>query len=159
VLTSCLMFAAMEDACHRAQFCDPSNSTSHHRTGNGFVDDVANVFNFGLAEMINQEFSPQQIAAGLQREAQVWECLLFSTGGALELSKCFYYIIAWDFHKNGAPVLLSPQEMPDTHISVTSGANPTPIPVEQKDSNSAHTTLGVRLNSPPGTPSTSSKHA
>jgi hypothetical protein len=82
----------------------------------------------------------------MQREAQVWEHLLWTTDSAFKLSKCFYYIIAWDFHKNGVPILLSPQAMPDTQISITSGPDPSPILIEQKDSNSAHVMLGVRPN-------------
>ena len=107
----------MEEACHGAEFCNPTNSFSHKRTGDGFVNDVTNVFNFGLARMLELEYTPQQIVEGMQDEVQVWERLLYTTGAALELSKCIYYIIAWDFHKNGAPILLSPQEMPDTQIS------------------------------------------
>jgi hypothetical protein len=146
VLLSCLMFIAMEESCHGAEFCDPTNTVSHQRTGDGFVDDVANVFNFGLAKMLATEYSPQQIAEGMQEEAQVWERLLYTTGGALELSKCFYYIIAWDFNKHGAPILLNPTAMPNTQISITSGSDPTLIPIEHKDASTAHVTLGVRPN-------------
>ena len=77
VLISCLMFATMESMCHRAEFCNPTQSESHQRTGDGFVDDVANVSNHGLAIMLSDEtITPSDIAAGMQHEAQVWERLL-----------------------------------------------------------------------------------
>jgi hypothetical protein len=143
VLVSCLMFAAMDEVCRGAEFCDPTGAFSHQRTGDGFVDDVANVFNFGLEAMLTEDFSPQQIAEGMQDEAQVWERLLWTTGGALELSKCFYYLIAWDFHKSGAPALLTPAEMPDTEIFITNGADAAHTLIQQTDSSIAHRTLGV----------------
>jgi hypothetical protein len=101
--------------------------------------------------MLKHDFTPQEIAIGLQEEAQVWERLLYTTGGALELSKCFYYIIAYDFNKNGVPVLLTPEAMPDTQISLTNGSDPTPILINQKDANTAHVTLGVRPDPSGGT--------
>jgi hypothetical protein len=94
--------------------------------------------------MLKHDLTSEEIALGLQEETQVWECLLYTTGGALELSKCFYYIIAYDFHKNGAPVLLAPEDMPGIQILLTSGSDPAPIIINQKDANTAHVTLVVR---------------
>jgi hypothetical protein len=66
VLLSCLMFATMESMCHGAKFCNPTQKESHQRTCNGFVDDVANVFNHGLAIMLrNYTITPADIAAGM----------------------------------------------------------------------------------------------
>jgi hypothetical protein len=146
VLVSCLMFAAMDVQCHGAEFCDPTGTTSHQRTGDGFVDDVANVFNFGLADMLAQDYSPSDIATGMQSEAQVWEKLLWATGGTLNLSKCFYYVIAWDFHKNGTPILLNPEAMPAVDIHLTSGDDPTPRRIIHTDTSNAHRTLGAHPN-------------
>ena len=49
LLISCIIFAAMEEICHGASFCDPAQTIDHQRTGDGFVDDVTNVSNMGLA--------------------------------------------------------------------------------------------------------------
>ena len=38
-----------------------------------------------------------------QITAQWWEQLLFSTGGKLELTKCFYHPILWHFDDEGIP--------------------------------------------------------
>jgi hypothetical protein len=72
VLVSCIMFAAMDVQCHGAEFCDPTGTTSHQRTSDGFVDDVANVFNFGLSDMLTNDYSPSDITTGMKAEAQVW---------------------------------------------------------------------------------------
>jgi hypothetical protein len=71
VLVSCLMFFAMDANCRGAEFCDPTSTLSHQRTGDGFVDDVALVFNLGLAAMLKTASSPADIAAGMHTEAQV----------------------------------------------------------------------------------------
>jgi hypothetical protein len=113
------------------------------RTGDGFVDDVSNVFNFGLTAMLSAQYSEQMIANGMQAEAQTWERLLWLTSGALELSKCFFYIMSWDFHKNGTPILLSPIKMETIDIRLTSGTDPSPHKIEHKSVYEAHRTLGV----------------
>jgi hypothetical protein len=140
------MFKAMDALCHGAEFCDPTQAFSHQRTGDGFVDDVANVFNFGLAAMITAHYSEQMIAQGMQAEAQTWERLLHSTGGALELSKCFFYVMAWKFKKDGTPMLLTPDEMPDISIHLTTGTSDTLHPIAHKSTYDAHKTLGVKPN-------------
>ena len=41
-----------------------------------------------------------QLAAEMQDIAQHWEQLLFTTGGALALEKCFYVALEWRFPNN-----------------------------------------------------------
>jgi hypothetical protein len=48
-----------------------------------------------------------------EQSAQSWERLLFASGGALELSKCFAYIIYWDLSPSKAPRMLEPHELPN----------------------------------------------
>jgi hypothetical protein len=83
----CLLFEAMSKMCTGAEFCNPRNTKLHQRTGDGFVNDVTNFFNFGLANMLSNDFDFRELAEGVQTEAQAWEQLLYSTGGQLELSK------------------------------------------------------------------------
>ena len=142
LIISCLLFTAMFDLCKGASFANPQHTVSLRRTGDGFVDDVTNVCNFGH-ESLTTSHSPIQLAARLQQEAQVWERLLWSAGGALELSKCFYYLLCWKFHKDGRPALLSNSELPGCSIQLTSGLSATPCTIEQKPPTEAHRTLGV----------------
>ena len=45
----------------------------------------------------------------LQTAASSWEQILHTSGGALELSKCAWYLINWDFASSGIP-FISPQK-------------------------------------------------
>jgi hypothetical protein len=143
VLVSCLMFLAMDNLCQGTKFCNPTQTFLHQRTGDGFVDDVANVFNFGTAAILASCHLEETIANGLQAEAQSWERLLWLTGGALELLKCFFYIMAWHFHKNNTPVLMDLPQMPNIAIDHTLGTKPTASPIEHKSCFAAQQTLGV----------------
>ena len=66
----CLLFDAMSKLCSGATFCNPRQTASHQRTGDGFVDDVTNFFNFGLASMLLRDYDSTKMAACLQTEAQ-----------------------------------------------------------------------------------------
>jgi hypothetical protein len=65
----CLLFEAMSKMCTGTGFCNPRNTKLHQQTGDGFVDDVTNFFNFGLANMLNNGFDFRELAEGLQTEA------------------------------------------------------------------------------------------
>ena len=145
LIISCLLFAAMARLCQGAHFSNPSQTVELRRTGDGFVDDVTNICNFGFPASLNLMSNPTSLASRLQAEAQTWERLLWSTGGALELSKCFYYLLVWRFKKDGSPYFLLP---PDLHCTVqlTSGTNRTPHIIEHKAASEAHRTLGVWIS-------------
>ena len=66
----------MSKLCRGAEFCNPRQTELHQQIGDGFVDDVTNFFNFGLASMLLDNFGPVKLAKGLQDEAQTWERLL-----------------------------------------------------------------------------------
>ena len=40
----------------------------------------------------------------LKQDGTWWAGLLAATGGKLELSKCFYYLLTWKYDKKGNPV-------------------------------------------------------
>ena len=66
------------------------------RAGDGFVDDTTQV--------ANQYPAPTDIPkliAEVQKSAQWWEELLVATGGKLELSKCFFYLLQWVMDDKG----------------------------------------------------------
>jgi hypothetical protein len=48
-----------------------------------------------------------------EESAQSWERLLFASGGALELTKCFAYIIYWELYPSELPQMLEPHEIPN----------------------------------------------
>jgi hypothetical protein len=70
----------------------------HHTKSKGyaFVDDTG----LGCTSH-NQESTPQEhkkLIEDLQKLAQEWEQLLFSTGGALNLQKCFWFLLTWKWN-------------------------------------------------------------
>jgi hypothetical protein len=90
--------------------------------------------------------------------SQSWERLLFASGGALELSKCFAYVLYWD-HSDGTHRLLPPDEIPGCTsdgsqflgpIELTYGDNPTRHKLVTESPWVGRRTLGVRL-APAGT--------
>jgi hypothetical protein len=81
----------------------------------------------------------------LQKDAQVWERLLYTSGGLLKLRKCLYYVMLWDFDSEGRASLRSSRNIPT--LVLTNGQNSNPQPVNQHDCSQAHQYLGL-WNSP-----------
>ena len=68
-------------------FCSPDHSNPTVRNNDAFVDDTTGGVN---DTRLSTLLSPTALAALLQKQAQLWEGLLFASGGRLELPKCFY---------------------------------------------------------------------
>ena len=105
--------------------------------------------------------SQERIAAPLEvlllqaeQATQSWEKLLFGSGGALEMSKCFTYVMYWDLSE-GKHRLLLPSEIPggDTTDEITQGpigltygeTSPTRHVLETVSPWVGRRTLGVRI--------------
>jgi hypothetical protein len=76
------------------------------------------------------------------KAAQWWESLLYASGGKLELDKCFFYLIYWEFDGEGLPRLLQPEEFP-MDVMITDSATNIPVNITAKSSLEAHKTLGA----------------
>jgi hypothetical protein len=72
-----------------------------------------------------------------------WKELLEASGGNLELTKCFYYILTWRFDNKGnaIPTTISEQRMATSQISVPDNQGEE-IYITQKEITEAHKTLG-----------------
>ncbi len=70
--------------------------------GTGYVDDVT----LGLSIPQELEQNERTVHAYIKRMSQLWEQLLFITGGQLELSKCFWVPITWHWTQ-GKPRLVT----------------------------------------------------
>jgi hypothetical protein len=88
---------------------------------------------------------PSEIAHKLQHDARLWERLLQATGGKLELTKCFYYILHWKFDNEGEPSPMTKEELEEKGVAITiqqdDGTHTTTI--QHYDCNKAHRTLGL----------------
>ena len=49
----------------------------------------------------------------MQDDAQLWSDLLWCSGGKLELPKCGYHVIYYDFETNGIPKISTPPGTPN----------------------------------------------
>jgi hypothetical protein len=137
-----------------ATFCSPDSETSHRRSIEGIVDDTSISGNQFIQELnynrdhgwnhIQNKNIASQCITNLAATAQHWEQLLWSTGGALELSKCWYYLSHWNFDSVGNPYILSLDQMshyPCPPICITNSAGGT-YKISQLPPESAQRTLG-----------------
>ena len=102
----------------------------------GFVDDVTHWCSSSNAQ------SEENAIDELQKTAQWWEQLLHATGGKLELSKCFFYILQWDFDVEGV-ASLRPKSQFKNIVILNNSETELAVTIPQKDANEAHKTLGV----------------
>ena len=72
----------------RISFRSPDGNLDHHRFVDAFVDDTA----LGLTDDGSLTFSAL-VTSALERIAQIWEQILYFSGGALNLKKCSWFIM------------------------------------------------------------------
>jgi hypothetical protein len=108
----------------------------------GSVDDTLIFTNIDETNKIPTAHS---IAQQLESDASIWEQLLSATGGKLELTKCFYYILQWVFDSEGVLSHMSKQDLEDSGVKLQIHENGKDQPTEIKhlDCDEAHCTLGV----------------
>lgn len=97
-------------------FTSIQGDLEHSRLTDAFVDDTSMGFNSHsddttLEDLINR----------LQKIAQTWEHLLFLSGGKLNLGKCSWYVIRWEWDK-GRPVI-RPVHPDDPTITLHQGSH------------------------------------
>ncbi|KAI2511593.1 hypothetical protein MHU86_2847 [Fragilaria crotonensis] len=101
----------------RMSFQSPDSSQRHARLIDAFVDDTS--LGFTDPGLITLE----TMIAKLNHIAQTWENILFYSGGALNLSKCSWYTMYWDW-KKGRPILRRIEDE-DQPLTLTTQGNTT----------------------------------
>jgi hypothetical protein len=104
----------------------------------GFVDDTSLFTN-----LKDPEEPVENMRAQLQQDTQSWTDLLYASGGQLELSKCFYYMLAWKFTPEGDPIPLTIAELQLPQITIHDPVTGNTTEIVQKEVDAAHKTLGV----------------
>eukprot|EP00957_Ditylum_brightwellii_P166065 12643393-Ditylum_brightwellii.AAC.1 len=69
----------------------------------GFVDGMINQVN----KFQNNEVTLQELLENMQQDSQLWAMLLWLTGGLLELQKCLYHVIHFEFKEDGMPQFMT----------------------------------------------------
>ena len=82
----------------------------------------------------------------MQHIIQDFEQKMFTTGGALALNKCFWYLISWTWQEDGLAKMKLLKEVPG-EIFLTQGYNrENPKKIIRKEINKPEHTLGLRIN-------------
>jgi hypothetical protein len=107
VVSSLIMKVMKSKQKKGSAMSDPSQTinTTQHITG--FVDDITHWY----SSMTPLE-SSTDIQEHISYTAQLWTHLLSTTGGKLELQKCFSYLVSWTFDQEGIPRMATPEEVP-----------------------------------------------
>jgi hypothetical protein len=123
---------------HRMNFVPISGARTHSRSSDAFVDDTS----VGFTSRDDTSYSV--LISRLQEVAQTWEKLLSLSGGKLNLNKCSWYVLRWEW-KNGRPILRKIQSE-DSTVALTQGDDSTPITIRQHTLAQSSRMLGVHLN-------------
>ena len=87
---SCILLQARQSHTSGFQATCPHNTSTSQHPGKAYVDDT-DLWLTGISPS-----TPSMIlTSSMQRIAQVWDCLLFASRGALAHQKCFHYLVRW----------------------------------------------------------------
>lgn len=124
-IISSVLFSCHQDQAHGAYFCTPDQQMSVSLSMIGFVDDSTGQTNTFVD---NDQSRPELLRAIMQLDAQLWSDLLWLSGGLLELSKCSFHHIHFDFTPDGTAMMRAGtfgapleihDELTDTSVTIT----------------------------------------
>lgn len=122
---------------HGARFVSPDAKEEVKINMVGFVDDCTGTCNDFQYQ--RQEDTPT-IASRMQHDAQIWNDLLWCTGGKLELPKCSFHTLQFTFQPNGTPK--ANLDHMHSQIKVTDAETGDQIQIPSKRADDPHKTLG-----------------
>ena len=99
-LNGSLYFDVYDKHCNGADYVDMDNSITLHIGMAGYIDD-------NCAQVNSHPSKRTSIIQRATHDAQLWNDILWASGGILEHEKCSYHFMVSDFDRNGAPVLRS----------------------------------------------------
>jgi hypothetical protein len=107
----------------------------------GFVDDTSLFTNVTCH---NDNHCIIQSCNQLRSDMIIWNDLLEASGGKLELSKCFYYILSWQFDNDGNGIPMTIAEQRDQNVTPIQikTTYQSEVTIQQKEVHQAHKTLG-----------------
>jgi hypothetical protein len=129
-------------------FTDPKQQTTTSRIMDGFVDDTTNWTNRFLQQLSRHKdpITIESIHSDLAATAQCWEKLRHTSGGKLELPKCFFYIVSWLFDSKGKVYLATGSDMGNPSITLWQSKDNTSTTIQFQESLTTHKTLGVMVD-------------
>lgn len=139
LLVSSILFDCYEQKAAGMKLSDPTHKLELQQWIEAIVDDTSIFTNVDCNATIDT------LVRTLEADAQYWENLLSVSGGCLELSKCFYYVLAWTFTDKGDPIPLTPKELDQisTKVQLKEFGKPDLTTIASKPPHEAHKTLGI----------------
>jgi hypothetical protein len=110
----------------------------------GFIDNSTGTVN---AFNDTTQPSPEELLNKMTHDAQLWHDLLWCSGGMLELPKCSYHFLYFDYQPDGTPLPRGGQVGPS--LSIKSPTDEV-VNITPKSVYNTHTTLGHK-KAPAGT--------
>ena len=145
VLISSLLMDCMTQKSDGMTIQDPAGNNRLSQIMTGFVDDTTHWINF-FQESIDDGLTLDKLVRATKQTAQWWENLLYTSGGKLELMKCFYYLLVWTFDNEGEEHLLRFNPASPNTIKIRDSQEGEETNISIKQSDESHKTLGVYEN-------------
>ena len=98
---------------------DTPSGKQINRIGDAYVDDTS-LMKTATEEDFNSAASALQLTKEMEAISQNFERKLFSTGGSLNLKKCFWYLISWRWGKYCTATMVS-KDQSEAEIKMTQG--------------------------------------
>ena len=145
IVVSSFAFDELEANGHGVSFADPENKLFHRRMADAYVDDVTGFFNLFYESIRGDSVSVAKLAAGMEKDAEAWNTQLDISGGALEHSKCFWYLLYQTWSKTNQKRFLSKKELIEkgAAVSVSVAGTDRKENIKLKDCSESHKTLGA----------------
>jgi hypothetical protein len=140
-----LIFSSLSPNAPKITIISADKRTKVDFIGEAFVDDTGLGTNQTSSEQLQLQSyrNQQEIVQNLVTLAQEWERLLYSTGGALSLQKCFWFTLSWRWSKGKA--VLETQETSPASFHMTSGGQQETTLIPRIEPTTSFRTLGVYL--------------
>jgi hypothetical protein len=103
LLLSSLLMDCLSQTGHGMTLSDVLGTRTLRQLIEGFVDDTSLFIN--LLRPVLDCNDIHSVTTRLQYDMVAWIELLEASGGKLELTKCFYYILTWKIDTKGNPIL------------------------------------------------------
>jgi hypothetical protein len=135
-ISSTLVCDVHNSVSHGATFTNPNESEQVSISMVGFVDDSTGTYN---------NFQPQDelpfetMMSNMQTDAQAWNDLLWCSGRKLELPKCSYHVLRFQFKPSGQPI--TDLTIPNIPLLIKDSENDLLIPIPAKKADDPHKTL------------------
>ncbi|KAI2512852.1 hypothetical protein MHU86_1641 [Fragilaria crotonensis] len=123
----------------RMTFVSPDGSITNSRVVDAFVDDTAIGFTDSSGSC---DF--ESLINRLQEISQTWEHILHLSGGALNLKKCSWYVLSWDW-KCGRPMIRKRLDS-DPDVKLRQGTSTEETIIRRMDLEDAPRLLGVFMS-------------